>query len=357
MSSAFELDEEKLGNFERTLFATESTRVESKALWRALAVVFPHRTPGPAERSLLLSSLRALEARGRVRLPTAKGKRWDRSIDPPVPKSIDLIRDDVPAAPAVWRTFPWHPTLQWVAQCRTLSARQVAFLQRVHIGLVNEGFSETAPLKYRSLQLTGHEKLLEALATTSLFGEGRLSLGMLACFPDVLPLAWESVGLGGRMVVFENAGPFAVARRVLRELGDRRPYDLVAYGGGRSVVASIGHLASIDQAVESIRYVGDMDGAGLDIAWNAARSAASFGLPAVLPATELHRQMLASATAFGSPHGWPALDVPAVDFPRVLSFLDPEIRVAAGGILEAKRRVPEEILGPEELRHAWKKGR
>src|SRR5216683_1374589 len=132
----------------------------------------------------------------------------------------------------------------------------------------------------------------------------RLTLELLACLPDALPLAWEAMGEGGRMVIFENAGPFAVARRVLGELATR-PYDMIAYGGGRSVLAALGHLKTIERPIDSIHYVGDLDHAGLDIAWGVRRRAQHLGLPAVAPASELHKQMLSSAKAFGHPQGWP----------------------------------------------------
>jgi len=260
-----ELDERGVDEFERKLLAGTAVRIGAHELWRNLAHVFPHRNPGPAERRLLLDVLESIEARGRIRLPPERGMRWDRSMDPAVPTSVDVVRDR--AAPSVfsWRAFPWHPNLHWVVQCRSLSAQQVEFLRRVHEGFVHGEFREPAPLKYRSLQLTGDEKKLASLATTSLFGPSRLTLDVLACLPDALPLAWEAVGDGGRMLIFENAGPFSVARRVLAEM-KARPYDLIAYGGGRSVLAALGHIKTIERSVESIHYVGDLDHAGLDIA-------------------------------------------------------------------------------------------
>lgn len=249
-----ELDQRRLDEFERSLLSGTAVRVAAPDLWRALAQIFPHRTPGPAERRLLLEALKSIEARGSIRLPPERGKRWDRSMDPTVPSSVDVVRDQTASSPFPWRTFPWHPNLHWVVQCRSLSAQQVEFLRRVHEGIVNGTFREPAPLKYRSLQLTGDEKMLASLATTSLFGPSRLTLELLACLPDALPLAWEVVGDGGRMVIFENAGPFAVARRVLSEL-KTRPYDLIAYGGGRSVLAALGHIKTIERSVESIHYV------------------------------------------------------------------------------------------------------
>jgi len=116
-------------------------------------------------------------------------------------------------------------------------------------------------MKYRSLQLTGDEKRLATWMGTSLFGPGRLTLPLLGCLPDVLPLAWEAVGDGGRMVIFENAGPFVVARGVLAGMSDR-PFDLVGYGAGGSIVASLGHLLTIEPRPTSIAYVGDLDRAG-----------------------------------------------------------------------------------------------
>lgn len=348
-----ELDDQRLGEFERSLLSGTTTRIGAEALWGLLARVFPHRASGPAERHLLLGALMSLEARGSVRLPPRSGKRWDRSMDPPVPTSVDVVRDRADAAPFPWRTFPWHPRLNWVAQCRSLSPSQIDFLRHVHDGLVDRAFCEPAPFKYRSLQLTGDEKMLASLATTALFGPSRLTFDLLGCLPDAVPLAWEVVGDGGRMVIFENAGPFAVARRVLGEL-QWRPYDLIAYGGGRSVVAGLGHLPSIDRRIESMHYVGDIDDVGLDIAWNARMCAERLGLPALQPATELHRQMLAAASVFGNADGWPArVRLPEVDRARLLDAVAPEVRPDVERIVRAGRRIPEEVLGPTELRKAW----
>jgi hypothetical protein len=348
-----ELDERRLDQFERALLAGTAARVGAQDLWRALAQVFPHRAPGPAERRLLLDALKSIEARGRIRLPPERGKRWDRSMDPAVPISVDIVRDQAAPSGFPWRTFPWHPNLHWVVHCRNLSTQQVEFLRRVHDGFVNGMFGEPAPLKYRSLQLTGDEKMLASLANTSLFGPSRLTLEVLACLPDALPLAWEAVGDGGRMVIFENAGPFAVARRVLVEM-KTSPYDLIAYGGGRSVLAALGHIKTIERSVESIHYVGDLDHAGLDIAWGARRCARELGLPAVVPASELHRQMLLAAASFGHPQGWPAQERFAdVDRTRILDVLAPDVRGQVDAILKARRRIPEEVLGPDELRRVW----
>lgn len=348
-----ELDPDKIDAFERLLLGSGSGRIHRAALWRALARVFPHRTAGPRERELLLDVLRTVAARGSVRLPPERGRRWDRTLAPAVPTSVDLVRAAAAGPSSSWRDFPWHPALDWVAGCRRLRPPQLEFLRRVHEGLVNGQFREPAPLKYRSLQLTGNEKALASLAKTTLFGESRLTLEMLACLPDSPPLAWEQVGEGGRMLIFENAGPFAVARRVLEEL-DPRPYDMVAYGGGRGVVAAIAHVRSISPRVESLHYVGDLDYAGLDIASALRANSAAFGLPVVEPAEELHRQMLMAAETFGNPRGWSGRGRCTRDQIRgVVDVLSPSVRDQVSAVVAGGRRIPEEVLGPDELRRAW----
>jgi hypothetical protein len=114
------------------------------------------------------------------------------------------------------------------------------------------------------------------------------------------------------------------------------------------------HIKSIERSVESIHYVGDLDHAGLDIAWSARRCAKELGLPDVAPASELHRQMLLAAKSFGHPQGWPAQERFAdADRDRILDLLPPDVRGQVNAVLKAGRRIPEEILGPDELRSAW----
>ena len=96
------------------------------------------------------------------------------------------------------------------------------------------------------------------------------------------------------------------------------------------------------------------DHAGLDIAWGARSCAKELGLPAVVPSDELHRQMLLSAESFGHPQGWPAQERFAEnDRIRILDVLSPDVRGQVDAILKAGRRIPEEVLGPDELRDAW----
>jgi hypothetical protein len=210
-------------------------------------------------------------------------------------------------------------------------------------------------MKYRSLQLTGDEKRLSAWMKTSLFGPGRLTHSMLGFLPDVLPLAWEPVGRGDRMIVFENAGAFFVARGVLRNSEDP-PFDLVAYGGGRSIAASLEHLLTIDPRPTHISYVGDLDCAGLEIADAARARAITLGLPTLVLSSDLYRAMLAAADALGAPEGWPARplrNVSAGAANRLVQGLAEDLRPTVATMLQHGRRIPEEVLGPSEMREAF----
>jgi Wadjet anti plasmid transformation system JetA-like protein len=347
------LEAEQLEQFGRVLQEESRKRVNAAGLWRAFAAAFPHRPQGPSERRLLLTALKALETRGLLRLPADHSRRWDRATQPPVPASIDLIREPLPRSSDDWRRFPWHPSLQWVLDMRGLSSEQTRFLERVHRGLVDGDFREPVPLKYRSLQLTGHEKRLADLARGALFGVDRLTLDLLGCLPETCPLAWEAVGDGDSMLIFENAGPFTVACRVLSGVS-HSPYGMVAYGAGRSVTGAIGHLPNVKRPIRRVDYVGDLDGAGLDILVTLRERAAALGLPPVYPATNFHVAMLRAAAVFGAGDGWPAEETKRrgrrID--DLVRALDAVVAERVGAIIRRGRRVPEEVLGPGEMQAA-----
>jgi len=303
-----------------------------------------------------MECLTDLEQRGLIRLPSRRGKSWDGALGVPVPRFIDLVRDDAPARERDWRTFPWHPQIQWAADLTQPSDRQIAFLRQVHEGLVKGDFARPAPLKYRSLQLTGDEKGLAQLMRTQLFAPGRLSLDRLGCLPEVLPLPWESVGSGTAIIIFENAGPFSVARSVLQQMAEP-PYGMVGYGCGGGLESAVQHLTTIGRPVETIHYVGDLDVPGLRIAYAAQQKTRDLGLPVLTAAPGLHRAMLAASRDFGHPRGW-LVEPTKTQRRRALpedtySFLPSGVRSAAREIIQGGHRVPEEVLGPTELAAAW----
>lgn len=60
------------------------------------------------------------------------------------------------------------------------------------------------------------------------------------------------------------------------------------------------------------------------------------------------------ASSFGHPQGWPSQEVSsAADQHRILDVLSADVREEVRALLTAGRRIPEEVLGADELRCAW----
>lgn len=347
-----ELAEHAVDTFERALVSHSKRRVPKQAIWTAFASAFPTRPQGAEERYWLLEALNQLVARRVIRLPSEHGAQWDRTSNPVIPTTVCVLR--VRSRPSSeWRTFPWHPALQWIPELSHITRNQQQFLQRVNDGLMHGAFTIPAPIKYRSLQLTGDEKQLERLRTTALFAPGRLSTDLLGCLSDSLPLAWERVSTGQAMLVFENSGPFYLATKTLRKLPNS-PYGFVAFGGGAAFKRSIHHVNAIGQQIDRIEYVGDLDLSGLQIALAITRAAEEASLPRVTPATGLHQAMLASAQKLGRPLGWKnAKSKWSPKNEPLIDWLPADVRQDALRILREGNRVPEETLGPKEMTEVW----
>ena len=169
---------------------------------------------------------------------------------------------------------------------------------------------------------------------------GRLDLDLLNCDGQTLPVAWERVGEGARMIVFENAGSFLVARGALLNAASP-PYGLIAYGGGNQVVRTAAYLSEISDQL-SIDYVGDLDAHGIEIALRFADAVRrETGFP-IRPAARVHEAMLQAAAELGHPQGWPAGS--ASKTTRIQDWLPPEYAEDAAAIIQTGNRIPEEVL-------------
>jgi hypothetical protein len=217
---------------------------------------------------------------------------------------------------------------------------QVRFLKQVHAGLVGGWFRDPECFKYRSLQLTGDEKRLEELQRGVLFGPARLTLELLGCEPESLPLASERFSAAPTLLIFENAAPFMLACRVLRGSGSAA-FGRIAYGAGKQVLKAVRYLPLLEPVIGAIEYVGDLDAEGLSIAAELQRLSQ---LP-VEPASSFHQAMLDSAVALGSPDGWPLSEgIEHVDLAKGISFLSSDLHERVGNIVRSGRRIPEEAL-------------
>jgi len=94
----------------------------------------------------------------------------------------------------------------------------------------------------------------------------------------------------------------------------------------------------------------------LRVARNAARLADTENLPPVQPARGLHRAMLQSIRQFGYPNG---LEYGARERRKdasdeeLVGWLPEDVRVECLLMIQAGNRIPEEVLGPDELQRVW----
>jgi hypothetical protein len=340
---------ERVDGFVALLEASKARKFGPEAYWKAFRLVYPNRT-GAEERPLLLALLETAEAARRIRLPSRRGRQWDRSMRPALPMHISLPAVRESRSAVDWASFAWHPQLRWVRELPRLTAEQEIGLRAIHDALAAGTLKDAVPLRYRSLQLTKDEKLLTRLMRTQLFGPGRLSRRVLNCVREVPPFAWERVGEGTVALVFENAGPFHVARAVFEAAADS-PVGVLIYGGGNLFRRTVRYLAEVPTKITAVYYVGDLDWPGITIAAKAAGTAASRGLPEILPASSFHRAMFDSASALGGTPGFPDGTGARPDT-NALAFLGAELGGRVGTMLKAGQRIPEEVLGPTDMRRA-----
>lgn len=350
------LPPESMQTFLHRLAHTSSKQLKIDVLWKYFAEAFPYRPGGVENRQWLQRALQEAADQSIIRLPSVRGHCWDHTLEPPLPTVVwktspDKRRDGDES----WRDYPWLPQLCWITDMPMLSQEQEIFLKRVQEALREGRLQRSAPLTYRSLQLTGNEKRLDEMLPGALFRPGRLSLALLGCIPDIPPLVIEQIGASPVALIFENAAAFRTAATVLKQFTPPF-YGWLGFGSGASFERSVLHLTLVEHQIERIEYVGDLDRHGLRIARGAASLAQSEHLPPVVPARGLHRAMLQSVQQFGYPEGLeyqPKERRSDTSDESLAAWLPEDVRVDVLKIIQAGRRVPEEVLGPDELLHVW----
>ncbi len=342
-------NDDRFALFLERLRAANRRRMALPMIWDTYRAVFGDAFSGVDARIELRELLNSLCQTGVCIFPSERGSGWDRTSTVVLPRWVTIAAADRETADRQWCSFPWHPFLAWVTELTTLAPDHEAFLMQLQTAFVEGRLQERAPFKYRSLQLTGDEKRLEGLMATQLFGTNRLSLEVLNCDGLGLPLAHERVGLGPRMIIFENAGSFLVARRVLART-DRAPYGFVAYGGGTQILRSVGYLKEIG-GLSVVDYVGDLDAKGIDIGASFAEQVRSCADICVNPATAVHQAMLRAAEELGHPNGWPTASRHQTG--EVYRWLSPECAETVDRVLAAGHRIPEEVLHDGHYRYIW----
>lgn len=337
-------------------------RIPLMMLRTIFAEVFAHRPGIPQRRDWLLKSLQFAEQKGIITFPK---KSWEQTGKPPLPKYVNRVLE-IPVKNTWWKDVYWLSPLEWVLDLSYLSEKDGEFLKKVQQGLREGWFEQSAPLNRRSIELTGEEKRLKDLLKSSLFAEGRLNSQILNITSNVIPLAHEFVGRKPIVLVFENKEPYNVARSVLENLPDA-PYGILVWGDGGRFIDSVRDLLRIqnsklyqeffDKPLEQIHYVGDLDWAGLKIAYDASLKAQKHGLPPLIPAKGIHHLMLDSLQdpRIPYPNGFPddKIKKARITDSSLVEWLPSELQKEILRILNLNNRIAEEMLTEESLSNLW----
>jgi hypothetical protein len=319
-------------------------KLDRTALWRAFRAAHPVEAMSGEARERLAARLTALEAEGRLLLPAATGTGWDRSARPPLPEWARLPAP--PAQPAALDVLsvPWAPELGFVPSLSRIDHPQELLALQAFFAFGGRT-RPMVPMRERSVQVFGDEKRLERLRRTPLFAEGRLDLETLRCFEMAPPLVFEvgPPGSGGRpLLVLENHHTWWSFCRWNARVGE---YAAVVYGaGGAFGRDAVAFLAEHGRTLGAPRadYFGDLDHDGLLIPRRAANDYAPEHGLTLLPAARWYRRLLRRADEVVLPTGAALSD-------EGLDWLPDGLASAVRAHFQAGRRIPQELVGTEEL--------
>jgi hypothetical protein len=326
------------GALARELESWPRRQVKLTELQALLIAAEPALEHAPERRARLADVLGELVQVGAVQLPSERS--YDHSAKPALPRFVRL--DRAPAAPRrrSGAEVAWRPELAWAAEL-SLDTQTLSDLRAIN-AFLRDGGSERAivPLRERSLQLFGDEKRLEALISSQVFREGRLSLDVVRCRAVHPPFVFQPVGPGPDALVIENHHTFASLADVLPADGS---VGTLVYGAGGHFKGSVTYLADLPAQPRRVIYFGDLDVDGLDIPAYANGIAAAAALPPIEPATELYRLLLE--------HGLPAATAPvsAHRARELCAWLPRELRGASVTLLTRGERLAQEAVGMELL--------
>jgi len=195
-----------------------------------------------------------------------------------------------PAAPRAVRErpalrHPWTGELSWAAATEGIGFERMRALDA---WLIANPDPPRVPVKERSLEVWGDEKLLDDLLRGLLAGRTVEFLRVDIVHP---PLVVERISDGSEGLLVENATTWRSLVEVGREHATTS-LGWIAYGAGNQVGAAVPGLAG--RAPSALWYFGDLDDRGLRFAADAARAAAAAGMPCVQPHQWLYDALLRS---------------------------------------------------------------
>jgi len=304
----------------------------------ALAIEYSDRG-----REALAAYLLGLRDQGHLELPRQRSL-WDTTPAPALPMWIQLASPGSAAPPIDHQMIPWPAELALLIDEPRINPDTLRDLLAIHRFLAEGGRTrELVPTRERSVELFGDEKRLDILLRSRLFLRVGLGPALLRIREVPVPIVWEPGPAetdATSILVLENLHTYDSFRRWNAREG---AYLGIVYGSGKAFAGMLDDLAriTIDLGALEIHYFGDLDGEGIQIPATAARVLGD--LPLV--ASERWYNLLLTRGA-----GLILPDVEPYTPEFALQWLPEHLRVPVRQLLAAGRRLPQELVGWDQLR-------
>lgn len=305
----------------------------------------------PTARTQIATALTTLADDGHLTLPATQ-QAWETHTRPPLPRWVAK-----PTTTKTTRPQPaarvWPERLQPAAALAT-RPDEIDTITRIADWLRDHPHPQPVPMEERSLEVFGYEKTLDTLIKNRLFTSGALTLDLLAAHPTPMPLPSAHIpGIGATaLLVCENRAAYHSVVTAARRLPEGFRPDLhVAFGGGGQFAVSHAQIAFLDPTPTRIRYCGDLDRAGLNIARKAATRYAETTNPddpALAPAVAHYEWMLTHGTPQPDPSNRTSDNNYALQ--RWLhGWLPAHLHRAISELLRTRTRISQETVGLDAL--------
>jgi hypothetical protein len=263
--------------------------IDLPTIWRCFYMARPDLKSDVASRQRLAADLRTLAENEVISLPASMGS-FDRTALPALPRFVRLLSKPAAIKAAFdHQTFPWSLPMSFVAGLARLPNPTIA--QKLNDFFRGDWASRiSVPVKERSYEIFGNEKMLERVLEGQLGYEGRLTLEILRCYRVPLVPVHRVFTDGADVIIVENEATFD---SVSRWNTKRMKFRMVIYGRGREVEKIADFLFSeIKAKPGAIYYFGDLDRLGITMPYRLSRILQQKGIQGLSPAAACYRLLL-----------------------------------------------------------------
>ena len=323
--------------------------IDLPTIWRCFYMARPELKSDISSRQRLAADLQTLAESEVISLPASKSS-FDRTALPALPRFVRFLKKSAKTEPVFdHQTFPWSLPMSFVAGLARLPNQKIA--QKLNDFFRGDWASRIpVPVKERSYEIFGNEKMLERVLDGQLGYEGRLTLEILRCYRVTLVPVHRVFTDGTDVLIVENEATFD---SVSRWNAVHRKLRMVIYGRGREVEKiSDFLLGEVQIKPGMIYYYGDLDRLGISMPYRLSRTLEQKGGCGISPATVCYRLLLRQPATIIMEDTEGEIDEPTdSEWAAALAWLPVDMRSEAETLLAADRRIAQESTGWELLRN------